>query len=412
MPKCFQFLSAFSAVRSIFLATLMLLVLQVSATEPVNVANADSSHSTISQSTDEHAIEAHSHASAEHSEGGHGGPFDPGKMITDHIGDTHDWHLFGETHLPLPVILYTDKGFELFSSGHFKNLSHELVDHVGEYYTYRLVDEEIYIVNNGEVDEAASSSLIDVSITKNIVTMFIVFIIMLLVFTSVAKAYKKRPGLAPKGLQSFIEPLIVFVRDDIAKPNIGKKYKRFMPYLLTVFFFIWIANLLGLVPVLPGGANLTGNIAITLTLALFTFVITTINGNKHYWGHIFAMPGVPKWVLIILTPIEILGVFLRPFVLMIRLFANITAGHIIALAFFSLIFIFGNGGESLGAGIGVGIGSWAFTVFMMVIELLVAFLQAFVFTLLSAVYIGSAVEEAHHDSHDEHHPEAETKMIA
>jgi len=176
-----------------------------------------------------------------------------------------------------------------------------------------------------------------------------------------------------------------------------------MPYLLSVFFFIWIANLLGLVPVLPGGANLTGNIAVTLTLAVITFIITTINGNKHYWGHIFAMPGVPPWVLIILTPIEILGMFLRPFVLMIRLFANISAGHIIALAFFSLIFIFGKGGDSVGAGMGVGVASWLFTVFMMCLELLVAFLQAYVFTLLSAVYFGAAVEEGHH--HEEHHAE-------
>jgi F-type H+-transporting ATPase subunit a len=196
--------------------------------------------------------------------------------------------------------------------------------------------------------------------------------------------------------------LIVFVRDDIAKPNIGKKYEKFMPFLLTVFFFIWISNLLGLIPVLPGGANFTGNIAITLTLAVLTFIITSINGNKHYWGHIFAMPGVPAWVLLILTPIEILGVFLRPFVLAIRLFANITAGHIIALAFFSLIFIFGNGGENVGAGVGVGFASWLFTVFMMFLELLVAFLQAFVFALLSAVYFGSAVEEDHHEEHAEH----------
>jgi F-type H+-transporting ATPase subunit a len=410
MAKCFQFLSTFSPVRSMLFATWMLLAFQVSATEPVLVASSDSSQTSISQSTDEISVEANSVVegteeatlAADHAEGGHGASFDPGKMIMDHISDTHDWHLFGHTHISLPIILYTNKGFELFSSGHFKGDSHQLVDFKGQHYTYRLVDEEIYIVTNGEIDEAASSSLLDLSITKNIVTLFVVFILMLLVFTSVAKAYKKRPGQAPKGLQSFVEPLIVFVRDDIAKPNIGKKYEKFMPYLLTVFFFIWISNLLGLVPTFPGGANLTGNIAVTLTLAVLTFIITNINGNKHYWGHIFAMPGVPKWVLIILTPIEILSLFLRPFVLMIRLFANISAGHIIALAFFSLIFIFGNGGESVGAGLGVGVVSWAFTVFMMFLELLVAFLQAFVFALLSAVYIGSAVEESHHDDHAEH----------
>ncbi len=355
-------------------------------------------------------VEAATEIAENHSEAGHSKSFDPGHMITEHIADAHDWHLWGHTHVPLPVILYTEKGVEVFSSSNFRNHeSHNLQPYVGKHYTYILEDEVVHVLNNGEVDH--SVSILDLSITKNIVTIFFVFLLMLYIFISVARAYKKNPGKAPRGLQSFMEPLIIFVRDDIAKPNIGKKYERFMPYLLTVFFFIWIANLLGLVPVLPGGANLTGNIAITLTLAAFTFVITTINGNKHYWGHIFAMPGVPAWVLIILTPIEILGVFLRPFVLMIRLFANITAGHIIALAFFSLIFIFGNGGESVGAGLGVGIASWAFTVFMMFLELLVAFLQAFVFTLLSAVYIGSAVEEAHHDSHGEHHPEAETQMI-
>jgi F-type H+-transporting ATPase subunit a len=225
---------------------------------------------------------------------------------------------------------------------------------------------------------------------------------MLLVFISVANTYTRNPNTAPKGLQGVIEPFVLFVRDDIAKASIdSKKYQKFMPFLLTVFFFIWINNLLGLVPIFPGGVNLTGNIAITLTLALFTFVITTLNGNKHYWRHIFAMPGVPAWVLVLLTPIEILGVFLRPFVLMVRLFANITAGHIIALSFFSLIFIFGE--MNVVAGYGVSLFSLAFTVFMTCLELLVAFLQAYVFTLLSAIYFGSAVEVHHHEHAEEVH---------
>jgi len=345
---------------------------------------------------------------------GHKAEFDPGNMITEHISDAHDWHLFGHTHVPLPVILYTDKGFEVFSSSHFKNHeNHQLQDYTGTNYTYRLENEEVKILTDGIVNETATGSLYDISITKNVLSLFIVAVLMLLVFTSVAKSYTKRTGMAPRGLQSIIEPIIIFVRDDVAKPSIGKKYERFMPYLLSVFFFIWISNLLGLIPFLPGGANLTGNIAVTLTLAVLTFIITTIKGNKHYWRHIFAMPGVPTWVLFLLTPIEILGMFLRPFVLMIRLFANITAGHIIALAFFSLIFIFGNGGESVGAGIGVGIASWAFTVFMMALELLVAFLQAYVFTLLSAIYFGSAVEEHHHEHHDESgiHPDPELQSI-
>lgn len=172
-----------------------------------------------------------------------------------------------------------------------------------------------------------------------------------------------------------------------------------MPYLLTAFFFIWINNMLGLIPLIPGGANLTGNIAITMSLAVMTLIITVFSANKNYWVHIFAMPGVPMWVLFLLTPIEILGLFLRPFVLMIRLFANMAAGHIIALSFISLIFIFGE--MSAGAGMGVGVISLAFMVFMTFLELLVAFLQAYVFTLLSAIYIGAAVEEHHHDA--EHH---------
>ena len=391
-------------LRAAFALVLMLSFQQLNA-NPGNDSNSgDASdsgmkhqHSATVGETSIAAVEAHGDAKSESH------AFDAGHMIMEHISDAHDWHLWGHTHVSLPVILYTDKGFDVFSSNNFRDhAGHGLKDYTGKYNTYRLVDEEVMVITNGEIDKTASSALLDVSITKNTLTLFIVSLIMLLMFTSVARAYKKRPGQAPKGLQSFIEPLIVFVRDDIAKPNIGKKYEKFMPFLLTVFFFIWISNLLGLIPVLPGGANFTGNIAITLTLALLTFVITTINGNKHYWGHIFAMPGVPVWVLVILTPIEILGMFLRPFVLMIRLFANISAGHIIALAFFSLIFIFGKGGENPGAGFGVGIASWLFTVFMMFLELLVAFLQAFVFALLSAVYFGSAVEEGHHEEHAEH----------
>ena len=392
-------------LRTAFALVLMLSFLQLKA-NPGNdshsiVADSGMKHQHTTAVGEASMATIESHANSDHSEKAHA--FDPGHMITEHISDAHDWHLWGHTHVALPVILYTDKGFEVFSSNNFRNHDgHGMKDYTGKYNTYRLEDEEVKVIVNGEIDASASSDLLDVSITKNTLTLFIVSVLMLLIFTSVARAYKKRPGQAPKGLQSFIEPIIIFVRDDIAKPNIGKKYEKFMPYLLTVFFFIWISNLLGLVPVLPGGANFTGNIAVTLTLALLTFIITTINGNKHYWGHIFAMPGVPAWVLIILTPIEILGMFLRPFVLMIRLFANISAGHIIALAFFSLIFIFGKGGESVGAGVGVGIASWLFTVFMMFLELLVAFLQAFVFALLSAVYFGSAVEEGHHEEHAEH----------
>lgn len=339
----------------------------------------------------EHAVQAVAEAQdahAGHHEEANGG-FDAGTLIMDHIGDEHGWHLWGHTSLPLPVILFdTQRGLQVFSSSRFEH-GH------ASYEGYALVDHKVVAVDaHGNVDEAASKNIWDISITKNVLSLFVSLGLLLIIFISVAKAYTRRAGQAPTGLQNLLEPIILFVRDDVAKSAIGHKYERFMPYLLTAFFFIFLNNLMGLVPFFPGGANLTGNIAVTLVLALLTFIIVTVNGNKHYWGHILAMPGVPGWVLGILTPVEILGMFLKPFVLMIRLFANITAGHIIALSFFSLIFVFGE--TSAGAGYGVAIGSWAFTVFMAMLELLVAFIQAYVFTFLSAMYIGAAVEEPHH----------------
>jgi len=336
----------------------------------------------------EHASGTQDHGTAE--------KFNPGKMIMDHIGDEHGWHLWGHTSIPLPVILFdTERGLQLFSSsrfdhGHASYNGYALVEHT----VVAVVDAKANMHAPFTVDETATANIWDISITKNVVSLFVSLGILLIIFISVAKAYTRRAGQAPTGLQNLVEPIILFVRDDIAKSAIGEhKYMKFMPYLLTAFFFIFLNNLMGLVPFFPGGANLTGNIAITLVLALITFVVVTINGNKNYWGHILAMPGVPKWVLIILTPVEILGMFLKPFVLMIRLFANITAGHIIALSFFSLIFVFGE--TNAGAGYGVSIMSLAFTVFMAMLELLVAFIQAYVFTFLSAMYIGAAMEEHH-----------------
>lgn len=320
--------------------------------------------------------------------GGHGDEFNPGEMIMGHISDDHGWHLWGHTSIPLPVIIYENGSLTTFSSSEF---------HHGEtnYKGYGLVDGKVIAVNaQGQPDE--NRSFIDFSITKNVLAILISLTIMLLVFLSVAKAYKNRGTKEPKGLQSFIEPIIVFMRDEVAKPNIGPKYERFMPFLLTVFFFILINNLLGLIPIFPGGANVTGSLSVTLTLAAIVFIIILVIANKHYWQHVFAMPGVPWPVLIILTPVEILGVFLRPLILMIRLFANITAGHIIVLSFFSLIFIFGGINQALGYGFSIF--TLLFTVFMSMLELLVAFIQAFVFTFLTAMYFGSAVEEAH-----EHH---------
>jgi F-type H+-transporting ATPase subunit a len=309
--------------------------------------------------------------------------FNAGKMILEHVADAHEWHVVGALTIPMPCILISkEKGVDVFLSSAFSPLHAEDREYNG------------YLMKEGKISLASGGKVWDISITKNVFSLFVSAILLLVVFLSIAKSYKKREGKAPKGIQSLLEPLILFVRDDIAKPTIGHKYKRYMPLLLTIFFFIFFGNLLGLIPVFPGGANLTGNIAVTFFLAFIILLVVTFTANRHYWGHIVAMPGVPKWVLIILTPIEILGFILRPFVLMIRLFANILAGHIIALAFYSLIFIFG--AKSIAAGYGVSVVSVLFTVFMFCMDLLIAFLQAFVFTLLSAIYFGSAIEEPQH----------------
>lgn len=310
---------------------------------------------------------------------------DPTKAIMEHIADSHDWHLWGETSLHLPIILFTDKGTEMFSSGEFE---HGHKAYAGKFYTYKMEDQKIRVVNAaGEVDKEASKHIYDFSITKNVAAIWLAVILLILIFRFVASAYKKTEGKAPRGFQSLMEPIILFVRDDIARPNIGYKYKKFMPLLLTMFFFIWINNLLGLIPIFPGGANVTGNIFMTFVLAFVTMIATNINGNKYYWKHIL-LPDVPWWLYPIMIPVEIIGVISKPFALMIRLFANIQAGHIIVLSLISLIFIF----KSLA----VAPVSVAFVLFMDVLEMLVAYLQAFIFTMLTALFIGTAVEEHSH----------------
>lgn len=314
--------------------------------------------------------------------------FDPTATILAHISDSHGWHLWGHTSLPLPVILYTDKGIELFSSARLMDGHHVAAPYQGQYYTYFNDKEKIKVVDAaGNIDEAATAKVYDFSITKNVAGMFVAIALILAVFISIAGAYKKTVGKAPRGLQSFLEPIIVFVRDDIARPNIGYKFEKFMPLLLTIFFFIWFNNMLGLVPIFPGSANVTGNIAVTFVLAAIVLVVVNVNGNKYYWSHIFK-PDVPFWLLPIMWAVEIIGVFSKPFALMVRLFANITAGHIIILSLVSLIFIFKS--------VAIAPVSVAFVLFMSVLELLVAFLQAFIFTMLAALFIGTAVEEHHH----------------
>ncbi len=324
-------------------------------------------------------------------EEGHVSPnekFDPTVTILEHIGDSHGWHLWGHTSIPLPVILFTANGLDVFSSSRLVDEHHNPAPYNSGKNTYLLQERHIKVLGaNGEVNEDLSSGVYDFSITKNVAALFISVIVILLIFGSIAGAYKKRVGKAPKGLQSWIEPIIIFVRDDIARPNIGYKFERFMPLLLTIFFFIWINNLLGLVPIFPGSANVTGNIAVTMVLSAIVLVVVNLNGNKYYWSHIFK-PDVPFWLLPIMWIVEIIGVFSKPFALMIRLFANITAGHIIVLSLISLIFIFKT--------LAMAPVSVAFVLFMYVLELLVAFLQAFIFTMLTALFIGTAVEEHHH----------------
>ena len=318
--------------------------------------------------------------------------FNPGKLIMHHIKDAHDWHIITwrghPVSVPLPIIIYSeDRGFSVFMSSRFE---HGHADYDG----YRLDHEKIIAVDaEGNKDEAATALIWDFSITKNVVGLFEAVFIILLIFLLVAKAYKTRVGEAPKGLQLLMEPIIIFVRDDIAKMAIGPKYERFLPYLLTIFFFIWINNMLGLIPIFPGGANVTGNVAIPLVMALFTFVITTVVGNRNYWQHIFWMPGIPTAVKPLLLVIELMGVFVKPAVLVVRLFANIMAGHIVILVFISLIFIFGE--KSMIAGYGVSVASVAFSIFLNFLEILVGAIQAYVFTLLSAIYFGLATQEAH-----------------
>ena len=372
---------------------------------------------SVSKAQHEHAVDSvhseqeitlHNEAHEEHSH-----KFDPGQMIMHHISDAHEIHFFtlnegteSEKHFSiyLPVILKSKNGWEFFSSSPFYHSQNPIqikgkTEHYSTHGDYVMFHEHIYYKGDtadlmlDEKGVVINDAPLDMSLTKSVVGIFIAFFILFLLLRSAAKGYEVRKGKAPKGVQSLLEPFIIFIRDDVAKPALGRHTNKFLPFLLSAFFFIWVCNIMGLVPFI-GGFNITGTLGVTIVLATFVFILTTVNGNGNYWGHIFWPPGVPFLIKIILIPIELFGIFIKPFVLMVRLTANITAGHIIMLSFLSLIFIFGQ--SSAVAGYGVGIGATAFMVFMFFIELLVAFLQAYVFTLLAALYFGSAVEEAHH----------------
>jgi len=327
--------------------------------------------------------------------------FNAGEMILEHVSDSHSWHIAGDHAIPLPVILYSkDRGLMIFSSSKLKNgaVYKGLEKDPNSQNGFKEKGIHIVVANaDGSVNEEETAKLWDLSITKNAATILITGLLLIITFISVANGYKARGTGAPKGIQSLFEPVVVFIRDDLAIPSIGHKhYAKFMPYLLTLFFFVLFLNILGLIPIFPGGANVTGNIGITMTLACFTFILMMPYSGKSYWSHTLWMPGVPPLVkILILGPIETLGIILKPFTLLIRIFANILAGHIVALSFFSLIFIFG--AMSAVAGYGVSVVSVIFTIIMLLLDTLVALIQAYVFTLLSAMYFGMATAE------DEHH---------
>ncbi len=319
-----------------------------------------------------------------------------GKLIIEHITDAYDWHILsmGKHHVtvPLPVILYDQGHWVTFWSSEFH--------HHTVYKGYTIAEKGINQGKIVRIDKAGNlvRPQLDISITRTIAALMVNSLLVVILLLSVAKSYRRRKGMAPKGLQSAFEPLIIFVRDEIALSSIGEKnYERYTPYLLTLFFFIFFNNLLGIIPFFPWGVSVNGNIAITGVMAAFTFVITTFIGNKHYWKDIFNTPGVPWWLKLpfpLLPLVEVVGIFTKPIVLMIRLFANMISGHTVIMGFVALIFIFGK--ISMGLGYGVSVVSIGFSVFLDFIEILVAFIQAYVFVLLTALYFGMAIEVPEH----------------
>jgi F-type H+-transporting ATPase subunit a len=413
----------FHLIFSVVLLTFSLLFLgsPIGAQQHQEAQHQEAQHQEAVTTADApHQTEAHQ--TSGHAEGTHAGADQPKKfnaaeVIFGHVLDGHEYHFMdiGEhpVTLPLPIILYspTRGTWDVFMSSRF--------DHGhAAYQGYMMLNEhsihsmgldtlkgkkfsagDIIAVNSqGQYD--ATVQFYDLSMTRNVVQMLLALTLFTIIMLKVAGRYKKGIGVtsAPRGSQSVLEPIITFVRDEVAKPNLGSNYLRFLPFLLTVFFFILVNNIFGLI---PGSANVTGNIAFTVVLGLLSFVVIMFSSNKYYWGHIFNPPGVPFFVKLILVPVEVLGVFIKPFALIIRLFANMVAGHIIIICLISLIFIFGEltpvaGWVSSPLAIG-------FTVFIYMIEVLVAFLQAFIFTMLTAVFIGQAVEEAHHEESHAHH---------
>ncbi len=383
--------------------------------------------------------DAHGCACHEH----HDETFEPAATAFHHIGDANAFHFFGNIYIPLPCILYApQQGLSFFMSSKFGKMdAHGTAKTAVDRYV--MVDGSVMRVNDtkfpagavaiecvnhkttkgdgkdvdqfevvykgecypldkrstldGGVLGGGITSFYDFSITKNVFTMLLAFLLLFVLFRTAVKGYETRRGQAPKGIQSFLEPIFVFIRDEVAVPFLGHKYEKYLPFLMSIFFFILGLNLIGQIPFFPGSGNVTGNLAVTMALALFTFFVTNLSGNRHYWEHTLWMPGVPALLkVLILTPVEIMGLFIKPLTLMLRLFANITGGHIVMVIFVGLIFIFGQSGANLGGGMVGTLIAVPLTMFMMALELLVALVQAFVFCILTASYIGAAIEEPHH----------------
>jgi len=401
-------------------------------------ARGDSGHETDAHADVSH--DAHGDVDGGHGHGldCHVTEFNAGDIAKHHVADANVFSI-GPWSIPLPCMVYVKgEGFKFFSSGkldpgHHGN-GHKAYDHFVLYHhALNRINDSSFPTGEVEVDcfghetvmvdgeeqdvtfvmfhgekynlDAKSTmdgglfgggitSFYDFSLTKNVVTMIVVFALLSWMFIVIAKGYVAREGNAPKGVQSFMEPIFMFIQDEVAKPILGHSWQKYQPFLMALFFFILGLNLFGQIPFF-GNANVTGNISVTIALALFTLLVVNISGNSNYWQHVFWMPGVPAFVKIILTPVEILGVFLKPMTLFIRLFGNISAGHMVIVIFVSLIFIFGNAGQNIAGGVTGAALAIPLTIFMMALELLVAFLQAFVFTILTAVYIGAAIEDHH-----------------
>ena len=367
-------------------------------------------HPALAQdhSEDEHQGETHE----AHAEGEHGEEYNPSEQILHHILDTHNWEIVGPVVVKLPWFFYSSRDGMVFAADEEALLKKDYLPHHDHLYALKEgVGVSVKIDDHGHVDMEGQAweefqaekvndavSILDLSLTKTSLQMILIMTIVLLVFVSVANAYKKRGVAAPKGMQSLMEPLILFIRDEVARPYLHGKAAAFTPYLLTLFFFIWFANLFGL---MPFNSNIAGNISVTASLALLTFILTQVNGSKDHWKHIFNTPGVPWWLKfgIPLMPIvEFISLFTKPFALAVRLFANITAGHFMVLGLVSLIFIMGDAGENPAGGWGIMPLSVIFSTVIFLLEMIVAIIQPYIFTLLTAVFIGMAME-----THDDHH---------